>query len=322
MEQIPAIDWSQAVRTATGLIAPGPDLRADQIAEVVASLRDAAARSQEHIREVTGLSGPAASEVLVVDRPGWLRAATASADAMLAGTGAVEPASSGWSRAQGRFVGAQVGAVLAVVAIRILGQFDPFADPARLVLVAPNVVAVERSLAASPADFRLWVCLHEQTHRFQFGHAPWLRGHLLGLVAGVLDGDDPHIGWSQLRSPTDLVFGSAAQQDAFDRASAVMSLMEGYADVMMDRAGTEVVPSYPTIRAAFEEHRDRVGLAGLVSKLVGLGLKRAQYRDGAEFCRQVIAATDVPTLNRAFDAPELLPTIGEIHDPQLWLHRI
>ncbi len=324
MQHVPAVDWSTAARTGRSLVHPGPELDRTEIDEVVAELRSAAARATAPVAEVTGMPSPAPSAVLVVDRAGWIAAVSGSAKALLAGSGAsAEAEESPLGAARAKVLGAQAGAVFAVVANRILGQFDPFVDPARLLLVAPNVVAVERQLGVTPADFRLWVCLHEETHRFQFGQAPWLRQHLLGLFGELLDGDELRFGWvdGKPASIRDLI-GSPEQKEAFDQVTAVMSLMEGHADVMMDRVGIEVVPTYPAIRSAFEARRDSQGWGAWLRRLLGFELKRQQYRDGAEFCRQVIAAAGVDTLNRAFEAPGLLPTLAEIHDSQLWLHRI
>ncbi len=323
MEHLPAVDWAFAASTGRALVPPGPALSPTAIADVVAELRDAAERATEHVGEVTLLERPAPADVLVVDRASWVDAVSQSAATMLAAAG-TEPADSPLAQARAKALGAQAGAVFAVVANRILGQFDPFVASPRLLLVAPNVVAVERQLGARPSDFRLWVCLHEETHRFQFGEAPWLRGHLLGLFGELLAGEELRFGWPDAGRPASVrdLITNPAQREAFDQVTAVMSLMEGHADVMMDRVGTRVVPSYSSIRRLFEARRDQQGWGAWVRRLLGFDLKREQYRDGAEFCRQVIEAAGVATLNRAFEAPGLLPTIGEIHDPQLWLHRI
>ncbi len=323
MEHLPAIDWAFAASTARSLVPPGPELDAAGIADVVADLRDAATRATTHVAEVTLLDEPAPADVRVIDRATWVDAVCESAATMLDGFTAEAP-DSPLAAARARALGAQAGGVFALVASRILGQFDPFVASPRLLLVAPNVVAVEQQLRVRPRDFRLWVCLHEETHRFQFGRAPWLRSHLLGLFGELLAGDELRFGWPHGGRPAgvrDLII-NPAQREAFDQVTAVMSLMEGHADVMMDRVGARVVPTYAAIRRGFEERRDQQGWSAWVRRLVGLDLKRDQYRDGAEFCRQVIDAAGVETLNRAFDAPGLLPTLTEIHDPQLWLHRI
>lgn len=305
------------------LLPAGPRLEATEVAAVVAELRAAATAAVEHVATVTQLSEPAPVQVLVVDRTSWLKASTQSAAALLEGAAGVpEAPQTPLERAKARALGLQAGAVLAVVATRILGQFDPFVDPTRLLLLAPNIVAVERELGVLPADFRLWVCLHEQTHRFQFGQAPWLVDHLLGLIKTILDGDDLGYRWQpDSAEPVSRLIGSPTQQHAFDAATATMSLLEGHAEVMMDRVGVEVVATYPAIRQAFDRRRDATGWFSFVQRLLGLDLKYAQYREGAQFCRQIISSADVATLNQAFTAPELLPSLAELRDPQRWLDR-
>lgn len=324
MEQLPAVDWDAAVSAGSMVMPAGPRLSAEQIEAVVADLRLAAETATGHIAAVTELSEPAVAQVMVVDRVSWLKACTQSAAAMLEGAaGAPEPVESAWSKARSRALGLQAGVVLSVVATRILGQFDPFYQPTRMLLVAPNVVAVERDLGVLPRDFRQWVCLHEETHRFQFGQAPWLREHLLGLIGQLLEGDELKFGWQEEEATgVRRLIGSPAQRQAFDSATATMSLLEGHADVMMDRVGVEVVPTYAAIREAFNRRRDAGGWFGWMQKLLGLDLKHAQYREGADFCRAVIASADVATLNQAFTAPGLLPSLDELRDPQRWLHRI
>lgn len=324
MEQLPVVDWDAAVTAGAMVLPAGPQLSPDEIAELVADLRRAAAEATEHAVAVTQLPTPAEARVLVVDRASWLKACTQSASALLSGvSGEPEVAESSWERARAKALGGQAGVVFAAIATRILGQFDPFYEPNRLLLVAPNVVGVERELAANPRDFRLWVCLHEETHRLQFGQAPWLREHLIGLIRELLDGDELKYGWrTNDESGRRSIIGSPEQRAAFDAATAVISLLEGYADVMMDRVGTEVVPTYAQIRAAFERRRSGGGWFSWAQKLFGFDLKYAQYRDGAAFCRAVIDSADVASLNQAFSAPGMLPSLDELRDPQRWLHRL
>src|SRR6185369_9678951 len=93
-----------------------------------------------------------------------------------------------------RITGAQTGAVLAFVSSGILGQYDPFGpNGGELLLVYPNVIAVERQLRVLPADFRLWVCLHEVTHRVQFRANPWLADHMSRALAVITDDADQDV---------------------------------------------------------------------------------------------------------------------------------
>lgn len=325
MDAIPAVDWTAAAALGATLVPPGPRLRPHEIATLVAGVRRSAARATDLVAAASQLDAPPPGDVLVVDRASWIRANAAMARVMVdsARDDAESTAPSLRRRVGARVSGAEIGAVLALVATRILGQFDPFGTPPRLLLVAPNLVAVERSLGVDPDDFRLWVCLHEETHRFQFGAAPWLPGHLLGLFGDVLRGEGVALtGWRPGASQLGDLVLSPAQRATLGDITAVMSLLEGHADVLMDRAGTGVIGSLATLRASFERRRDAGGLAQLIGRVLGLNLKREQYREGAAFCRTVLDAVGVAGLNRVFAGPESLPTLDELRDPDRWLTRM
>ncbi len=324
MENLPYIDWDRAAAVGRQAVHPGPELSPARIAAVVDALRAAADKAPAHVAEVSGMATPAEADTLVVDRASWVSAMVGSARALLTELGAPAAATGSLDSLRGGALGVQAGGAFAVIASRILGQFDPFGQPHRLLLVAPNVVSIESRLGVNPTDFRLWVCLHEQTHRFQFGQAPWLRGHLLDLMRELLSETEPLQQWragETPRSVADLVV-SPAQKATFDQLTAIMSLVEGHADVMMDRVGTSVLPTLPVIRRAFENHRDRGGWSAVVGKLLGADLKRAQYRDGAKFCQAVLDRAGLDMLNVAFSEASMLPTLAEIHDPEQWLHRV
>lgn len=310
MSAVPCVDWGVSTQVGGFLVPPGVEVGREQAAEAVADLRAAAARAVEAVAEASALPVTRANEVLVVDRVAWVRAAVAMSQTMLAATGQQPPATLG-DKVAARLAGAQLGAALAFVATRILGQFDPYSPPGRLLLVAPNIVAAERAMALEPHGFRQWVCLHEQTHRAQFDAAPWLPDHLLGLMRRMFTDDEPHVGLL-----------SAGQGATFDSITAVMSLLEGHADVMMDRVGPAVVPTVATIRRAFDKRRGRGGWTAVVNKALGMDLKLAQYREGAAFCRAAIDAVGVEGLNAVFVGPENLPRPGEIADPGRWVRRV
>ena len=345
------VDWDVALSTASKLVKPGPDISREGAAAAVAELRSCAERAEAYVTEVTGLTTPGGTApVLVVDRTRWIEANLDGFREVLAplNAKAVEKLSQGSSTMAGlgaRVSGAEVGALLSYLAPKVLGQFDPFYPGAdgepggRLLLVAPNIVAIERELGVSSADFRLWVCLHEETHRVQFTAVPWLRGHLTELISRVVDSAelDPQIVSQMLRdavkriieglsgdeeiSIIDLV-QTPAQRETVDQITAVMSLLEGHADVVMDGVGPEVIPSVAQIRAKFTVRRQGQGFDKVIRKLLGLDAKMRQYRDGAAFCRAVIDRVGMDGLNRVWTSPNTLPTRAEITDPQLWLSRV
>ena len=344
------VDWTVALSTARKLVKPGPQITADGAAEVVAALRAAAVRAEAYVVEVTGLPvPPATAPVLVVDRPGWIQAnldGFRQTLAPLEGKLGEKLQSNPAMTAVGSLVtGAEVGALLSYLAPKVLGQFDPFFPGApgepggRLLLVAPNVVAVERELKVDPADFRLWVCLHEETHRVQFTAVPWLREHLNAQIGAIVDSaeldssallqmlvDGIRRVSQALRageevSIVDLV-QTRAQRETVDRITAVMSLLEGHADVVMDSVGPAVVPSVAEIRQRFDVRRQGRGADRVVRRLLGLDAKMRQYRDGARFCRTVIDAVGMTGFNQVWTSPETLPSRAEIADPALWLARV
>ncbi len=324
MSHLPYLDVDVAAAVGGRLVPPGPTLARAEVAEVVDGLRAAALASVAPVARVTGLDEAADGPMLVVDRATWVRANAEMARTMLAeATGQPYPDPERLrDKVAGRANGAQLGAVLAALGSRILGQYLPFLAEPRLLLVAPNVAKIERAMEVDRNDFRLWVCLHEQTHRLQFARAPWLRGHLLAEV-GELIADEAPAGGRRERPHTLVdVVTTPGQKAVFERVTAVMSLLEGYADDMMDRVGPDVVPSVRTIRKRFEARRNRGGWTKALNNALGMDLKLAQYRDGAAFCRHVIGRVGVAGLNVVYDEPAHLPTPAEIADPARWMRRL
>ena len=235
-----------------------------EAAEVVAELRRLADEAAGHVAEYTQLSGPA-SPVRIVDRKDWaainisgLRQVINPLVAKLTGDRDPGPLV---NAVGSRVTGVQAGTVLAYLSGKVLGQYEVFSsDPGTLLLVAPNIVEVERKLGAEPRDFRLWVALHEVTHRTQFTAVPWLRNHFLGEVRAFVDAaQSPGEQLAErlrravgaladsIRNPDsrasvlDLV-QTPAQKAVLDRLTAIMTLLEGHAEFVMDGVGTAVRP--------------------------------------------------------------------------------
>jgi coenzyme F420 biosynthesis associated uncharacterized protein len=336
------VDWELAVTLGARIAGSGPQVSADEAARTVAELREGADRSTAYVREFTGLeAGEGTAPVLVVDRPAWIQA---NADGFAKLLGPVVdkvaerrgPPGPVTQAVGSRITGAEVGGLLGFMSSKVLGQFDPFHDPhGRLLLVAPNVVHVERELEVDPHDFRLWVCLHEETHRVQFTAVPWMRDHLFSEFLSLADTVEPQRlldeGFKRIseairngRSGSLLdLMGSPEQKAILDRVTGVMSLLEGHADVVMDGVGPSVIPSVEAIRGRFDERRKGVGtLDRLLRRLLGLEAKMAQYRDGARFVRAVVDKVGMADFNAVWSGPEQLPSLSEIHDPDAWIARV
>jgi coenzyme F420 biosynthesis associated uncharacterized protein len=338
------VDWGLAVSLGTRIAGAGPQVSADQAAETVAELRAGAERSTSYVRDFTGLdAGALTAPVLVVDRAAWIQA-NADGFAQLLGpvvdkvTEKKGPPGPVTQAVGSRITGAEVGGLLGFMASKVLGQFDPFHEPhGRLLLVAPNVVHVERELGADTHDFRLWVCLHEETHRVQFTAVPWMRDHLFAQFNALADTVEPQRFLDEgLKRVAEAIksrgsgggslldlLGSPEQKAILDRVTGVMSLLEGHADVVMDGVGPTVIPSVDAIRGKFDTRRQGVGtLDRLLRKLLGLEAKMAQYRDGARFVRAVVDKVGMTDFNAVWAEAGNLPSLAEIHDPDAWVARV
>ena len=227
--------------------------------------------------------------------------------------------------------GVQAGVVMAFLSSRVLGQYDPFSPSdqlaGRLLLVAPNIVGAQQALDVPDDDFRMWVCLHECTHRLQFTGVPWLRRYFSDQVTALLSTMDDD------RAPLPEVIrdfrhklraGDGPQQKAvLDRLIALSTLLEGHADHVMDAVGPAVVPSVSTIRNRFTARRKGGGLLDRVLRtLLGVDAKVRQYEEGAAFTEYVVQRVGMDGFNAIWTSPETLPSRAEIAEPMSWLRRV
>ncbi|MEV6796058.1 zinc-dependent metalloprotease [Streptomyces sp. NPDC051320] len=361
------VDWNLAMATATRFAKQGPDVSREEARAVVAELRRHAKSAEEHVRTFTRMipqdAELADTPVLVVDRPGWVKANVAGFREILKPLlekmeerRGNTPGGAVFGAVGGKVTGVELGMLLSFLSSRVLGQYETFAPPGRdlpvaaagggrLLLVAPNIVHVERELDVEPHDFRLWVCLHEETHRTQFTAVPWLRDHLEGEIQSFLSETeiDPMTVLERLREAAQSLAGgrpegeedesggslvelvqTPAQREILGRLTAVMSLLEGHADYVMDGVGPLVVPSVNEIREKFQQRRARGAgrLDQALRKLLGLDAKLRQYRDGERFVRTVVDEVGMDGFNRVWTSPNTLPTKAEIAAPTDWIARV
>lgn len=340
------VDWNTARSIGRRVAGDGPQVSLGEAHAITEDLRIAAQRAHEPVASTARLdtTGKPDSPVHVVDRSTWIDVNVSSFEVLtdpvmdkLLITRALGQAG---RAVTSRISGAQVGGLLGFVSSKVLGQYDlaPDNQPS-LLLVAPNIVAAERELGVDSHDFRLWVCLHEETHRVQFTAVPWLREHVIEqsramLVDLVPDSEAMPDRLKEIaaRLPAAIkeggtgladIFATPEQRERLADMTAVMSLLEGHADVVMDDVGPQVVPSVEQIRAKFDRRRQGRGqLDRLLRRLLGLEAKMRQYRDGAVFCRAVQDQVGVDGFNQIWTSPETLPKAREITEPQLWLERV
>ncbi len=346
-----AVDWDFAATVGAKLARPAPAATDYTRNQVIEQLSESSKAAELPVREVTGLiEGAEVPEARVVDRPEWIRAATRSMRVMTTG---IKPGDENAEEKPGfitgRVTGAQTGAVLAFVSSGILGQYDPFGpDGGELLLVYPNIIAVERQLRVAPADFRLWVCLHEVTHRVQFRANPWLADHMSQSLAVLTQdaGEDVAEVVGRLaqfvRRQRNGAEGVAPdpnssgvlglmravqaepQRRALDRLLVLGTLLEGHADHVMDAVGPAVVPTVSTIRRRFDERRQRKQppLQRVVRALLGFDAKMSQYTRGKAFVDHVVGAVGMARFNTIWSSADTLPQPEEIDEPQRWIERV
>ncbi|MCW2495788.1 zinc-dependent metalloprotease [Jatrophihabitans sp.] len=342
------IDWDVAANAAKRFSPPSPRVTRTEADEAVGDLYQATSRAADHVAELTRLVEPPVTAVTrVIDRPAWIDANTGGMRAVLSPLveklAADNPVGRVAEGIGGRLTGVQAGLVLGFLSGKVLGQFEFFDRPGgQLLLVAPNLVGVERQLKVVPSDFRLWVCLHEVTHRVQFTAVPWLRQHMLDEVTALTDAveTDPAAIKQRLSGAVgDLVkvargqgdgsgvmalVASPEQRAVLDRITAFMSLVEGHAEYVMNAVSPSVIPTQEAIEKRFAARRRRGGnpLDRLLRRLLGMEAKTRQYVDGSAFVRTVVDRIGLEDFNAIWTSKATLPTKEEISDPLRWITRV
>lgn len=360
------VDWQLAARVGRR-VAGGSELPARAAwSRQFTELSTAADRA---VAEFTGLGGdlsPPVAEPL--DRGQWVEANLATLRRILRPLAEKVAERKAWKasgpmptamRSSTRAIaGAQAGTLLGYVAQRVLGQYDlPMPGPDQAAssngetplpvrahgegtvwYVVPNIVATERRHRFRPADFRLWIALHETAHRRQFRGVPWLPGHIQGLLdeyLGSVEVDD-----EALRRLTQRLQGLARrviggekidlldllvtpeQRAIVDRVQSTMTVLEGHGEFVMDQLGDRLVPNHQHMHDTLRARRNDPGAAErLIQQLLGFRQKLDQYAMGEKFIRRLYERGGMPTVNGVFAEPAALPTLDEVRDPDRWLAR-
>lgn len=344
------VDWGLAQRVAAKVASRKPGLVGYEQRALEADLTELTAEAEALVAEETGLvsaAGPARARI--ADRAGWVQANVASFQRLLRPVTAKLEAAQG-SRGLPRVVGSQVsgtqiGLLLGWLSTRVLGQYDQLLiederpeEQDIVYFVGPNIVGIERRFGFPPREFRLWLALHEVTHRAQFTGVPWMREHFLDLVNHTLDGVDPdpkrllealRRSVEEIRAgknPLDeggllTMLATPEQYAAIQEIGGLMSLLEGHGDITMNRAAADRIPNAGRFHRVLHERRRQQGMAKVVTSLIGLEAKFRQYAEGEEFIEAVEAAGGSELFSRVWQGPEWLPTWPEIRDPQRWIGR-
>ncbi len=342
----PVIDWILAEWIAGRLAGEG-DARLP-VLDLEPIVADAGAR----VSDYTGLfpSAPLPAPE-AISRREWVSANLASTQALLEPTleraadrlGRVKPSAQLWLEAAGS---GEVGLLVGYLGKRVLGQYELVLLPERaagheprLLFVMPNLAEAIRRLGADEREFVTWVALHEVTHAVQFGGVPWLQDHLAGLVRELLAGaEERMVRKRELRLPSaatvrrvgraalrvDLIgmVASDSERAVMNQAQAVMAVIEGHAEHVMDAVAPDLLPSLPRLRQGLDERRQVQGpLSRLLSRLLGLELKLEQYRRGKIFCDEIVRQAGPEAMSKLFSSAQTLPSLAEVDAPSSWLQR-
>jgi coenzyme F420 biosynthesis associated uncharacterized protein len=354
------VAWDLAERVAARVAGSEPLEDSYLYATLQPDFEELTAEAEQLVEAETGLkslAGPARARV--TNRAGWIHANIASFQRLLRpvtdriGAAMDHPPSLGplpvgvpLARISRNVAGTQVGLLLGWMSTRVLGQYDQLLieeeqpeDQDMVYYVGPNILALEKRFAFPPREFRLWLALHEVTHRMQFTGIPWMRPHFLSLVESTLQGinPDPRRFLDALRRAADQVrqgqnplddgglltlLAGPEQYEAIQQVGGLMSLLEGHGDVTMDRAGADQIPSADRFNRVLRQRRQQRGPMKVVASLIGLDAKLRQYEMGERFIETVEAQAGRDVLARVWQGPEWLPNLAEIRQPQLWIDRV
>lgn len=356
------IDWDQSESIA-GIVSLSDGAASPPVGrEVEESFQGMSRRSGKLVEGFTGLAPEdPLGRLYVLDRPAWINANLESFKLIF------EPFSRSYAstleklenkrrrpaRMSRRFtkgvLTVQIGLVMGYLSRNVLGQFDlglPKLEGAgKLYIVYPNMLRMEERMRLEPAEFRLWITLHEVTHAFEFAAFPWLRGFMRRMMEEYFASVTVRLDEMGNRllpgfSPSDLkdsarlneiinkggllsVVHNPEQREILARIQAFMSLVEGYSNFVMDGVGKEILPSYQEMKESFARRREsKTGAERFIEKVLGFDLKLQQYQIGELFCREVAEEEGVEFLNQAWKREENLPTYDEIHHPFVWIERM
>ncbi len=247
-----------------------------------------------------------------------------------------------------KVAGAELGGMLGWMSSRVLGQYDLLIaeddqpdDQDWVYYVGPNMLSLEKRYGFPPQEFRLWIAVHECTHRAQFTGVPWLRPYFLSLVNELIDSVDPDPkrfvdaisetlkearngeGPSLKDGGLSVLLATPEQRETMKKVSGLMSLLEGHGDITMDRATVDRIPSQQRFARVMSQRRKNAsGITRIIQRLTGMEAKLAQYEEGEDFVRAVETAGGRQLFDVVWSEPEALPTIDEIREPQLWIDRV
>ena len=346
------VDWDLAERVARRFAGREPIAASYLGGSLDSDFSAVTTQAEQLVGDFTGLHAPGTASACVLDRAQWVHANVGSMRRMLqplTARVAERVARSPVAPIGRRVAGTEMGVLLGFMAQRVLGQYDllvpddpdesAMAGNGAVYYVGANILALEKRYAFRPRDFRLWIAIHEVTHRAQFTAVPWLKGYFLSLVEQALTIVDPDPGrlvQAMMRAADELrkghnplddgglvaLFASPEQRGVLAQVQALMSLLEGHGNSVMNELGRAHIAGQERMARVLQARRRSRGVAGILYKLLGFESKLRQYEVGEAFVAEVVRVGGPHAIDAAWRGPESLPTIEELARPTEWLARV
>jgi coenzyme F420 biosynthesis associated uncharacterized protein len=341
------VDWNTARRVARRFAGRDPLANSYLRASLEADFAEVTSEAEQLVSDFTHLAAPGRARAGVVDRAAWIDANIDSMRRLLEpiiGRLGARMNATPFAPVGKHAAGGEMGVLLGYMSQRVLGQYDLLVpeetDTGDFVYyVGPNVLSLEKRFAFRPRDFRRWIAIHELTHRAQFTAVPWMRGHFMTLVErslGMVE-PDPRVfvravaraaeSLSRGKNPFDEagllgLFASEEQRAVLSEVQALMSLLEGHGNFVMNELGRAHVQGVDRMERVLQARRNTRGIGGQLQKMMGIEMKLRQYALGESFVNKVVERGGLAAVDAAWTSPESLPTLAELHDPELWLARM
>jgi coenzyme F420 biosynthesis associated uncharacterized protein len=345
------VDWALAERVARRFAGREPIAASYLGGSLPDDFSAVTTQAEQLVGDFTGLRAPGNASACVLDRPQWVQANVASMRRMLHPLTArvgERMARSPIAPIGRRVAGTEMGVLLGFMAQRVLGQYDLLVpdDPAAtpnandaVYYVGPNILALEKRYAFRPRDFRLWIAIHEVTHRAQFTAVPWMKQYFLSLIdqaLAIVDPDPGRLVQAMMRAADELrkghnplddgglvaLLASPELRGVLAKVQALMSLLEGHGNAVMNELGRLHVAGQERMARVLQARRRNRGITGVLYKLLGFESKLRQYEVGEAFVAAVEREGGPRAIDAAWRSPESLPTIDELVRPEDWLHRV
>jgi uncharacterized protein (DUF2342 family) len=296
------VDWDAVTEAAKASTDPGSiDLGPEEREGYATDVRDA----RERVQSVSGVTFELPRTAEIQNRHHWIDANVETFRQVMA---PLEDRTGIFPGAARVINTGTMSLALGFLARHVMGQYDPLlladGDEHGLYFVRPNIVRAADELDVEYERFRRWIAFHEVTHAAEFGAAPWLSEHLE----------------TQMQRGIDELADGRFDRAAFDELDTAMTVVEGYAELLMDHAFDE---EYADLRRKLDERRSGGGpVTRAIRRLLGLGLKRRQYERGRAFFETVAEERGIEAAGEVWAASSNLPTDEELDDPLRWVRRV